>query len=432
MLLFLYREIVIIGIILYLPQLTDQNKRMKIFTLFTALLLAVTSYAQDAKGYYVTASGQRTQGYFKQGDYNDTPALRFKASRGDEYAALPEEVVEYGFDEERLKFVKHTVSMDVSGNDTTDKNPKLESRVIFLNLLLKGKATLYSYTKDYRVTYFFSVEGKQETVNQLVYKKYKLADGSPAENAGFRQQLFETVKCDRQNISDFTGIFYDKKQLMNVIRNYNECTGGKAVAFGPKKQTGFKYTVVGGLYSSRLGIENGKPDVKTTSADINFGLGFEAAYVFKSEATELFFRGEFETINVTLDETADLGYNLTRSIYELETYAANIYIGPRYNFIINDNNKIFADASFCFSIPFGDITKATRITPPTGETYNGTGVTYSLDPGFAVDFGVGYTLNKKFGLALRYETSRDFLDDANGSFKMKLSRLGLNLRYTLN
>lgn len=172
--------------------------------------------------------------------------------------------------------------------------------------------------------------------------------------------------------------------------------------------------------------------IPVTATDVNFGVGFEAAYVFESETVELFFRAEFETVKVTLDETADLGYNFTRSIYELNTFAANAYIGPRYNFILNDNNRIFIDASFCFSVPFGDITKTTMITPPVGDEYEGVGYKFKLYPGFAINLGVGYTWNKKIGLSLRYETNREYLNDTNSVFKMNLSRLGVNLRYTLN
>lgn len=195
---------------------------MKIFTFLSAMLFVISSYAQDVKGYYITASGQKTEGFFKEGDFNDTPTLRFKASKNDEYAILSADVVEYGFDE-GLKFVKRTVEMDISRNITLDKNPVLESRTMFLNVIVEGKATLYSYTKDYKVSYFFSVEGEQDVITQLINKKYILDNGNTVDYPGFRQQLYVKVKCEDQKVSDFALIMYDRKQLMNVFTNYNTC-----------------------------------------------------------------------------------------------------------------------------------------------------------------------------------------------------------------
>ena len=404
---------------------------MKIFTFLAALLFASVSYAQDIKGYYITASGQRTEGYFKQADFNDTASLRFSTSKKGEYAPLSDNVVEYGTDEDRLKFEKHNVNIDISGSDSTSKTPEFLTQTVFLNVILKGDALLYSYTKDYRTKYFLGTQDKPG-INELVNKKYRLENGSTAENPMYRQQLFNALKCKRQTVSDFSGMLYGKKELAQVVQDNNDCMGSGSESFGPKRKSNFKYTVVGGAYNTMLKIPNGKPDVGSTGSDTNYGIGIEASYVFSSETTELFFRGEFETMNVTLDETKDLNYNYTRSIYKIKGTAVNIYVGPRYNVFINDNNKIFFDASFCISIPSGDITKETIITPPAGGEYNGQGFKYGLKPGFAVNLGVGYTLNDKFGLALRYETNRDFLDGASSAFKMNLSRLGLNLRYTLN
>ena len=404
---------------------------MKFLTLLGILLFTVQLQAQDVKGYYLTDSGKRVEGYFDFADFFDTPSLKFKESKNDQFSKLPSNVAEYGFFEDNEKFEKHTIKVDISGNNSANKDPEWLTQTIFLNVLVRGDATLYSYIKDYKTSYFFSTTDKPGEVNQLVYKKYRLADESLTENMGFRQQLFNAVKCDGQYASDFKDIGYDKKQLSDFFKKYNECKGSKSVVYGPKKKSGFKYTVVAGIYNTKLDVPYANPDV-SASSDVTYGIGAETSFAFSEETTEIFFRAEYEVLNVKLESSRDLGYNITTSIYDIKTQALNFYLGPRYNFIINDKNKISIDAAFGASIPFGDIKQSTIITPPTGPNYSGQATQYDLEPGFCLNLGIGYTFYNRYGLYLKYETARDFLDNVYSRYKTNVSRLGINLRYTFN
>lgn len=404
---------------------------MRFFTLIAVFLVTAQAFAQDAKGYYINSSGRRVEGLFAYGDYNDTPLVKFKELRNAQFTSLPADVVEYGIYEDKLKFEEHTVNIDISGSNSSVKEPTWQSQTIFLNVIVKGNASLYSYTKDYTTKYFFTTEGKPDGISQLVYKKYKQGEGVTAENVTYKQQLYNAVNChNEQQVSDYQNIGYNKKQFADFFTAYNNCVGGKTEVFGPKKKSDFKYTAVVGLYNTTLGVPYAFPEVSDGS-DFTYGVGIEAAYVFSSETVELVFRAELESLKVKLESSKDLGYNITTSIYDVDALAANIYIGPRYNFILNSENKIFVDAAFGASIPFGDITQSTLITPPSGPQYWGVSSKYDLEPGFSINFGVGYAY-KAFGIALKYETNRDFLDNTASSYKTKISRFGVNLRYTFN
>jgi len=404
---------------------------MRLLTLLLTLLFALQLQAQDVKGYYITDSGKKVDGYFKYADFFDTPALKFKESKNHEFSVLPQNVTEYGLIEDQLKFEKHSVKMDISGNNSFNKEPEWSDKTIFLNVLIEGNATLYSYTKEYKTTFFFTTIAKPNEVNQLIYKKYKVSEESVAENNSFRQQLYNGVKCDGQNVSDFTAVMYDKKQLSDVFKKYNECNGSKSEVYGPKKKSDFKYIIVAGVYNTSLDIPYATPEVDKAN-DITYGLGIEAAYTFPAETAEIFFRAEYELLKVKLESSRTLVYNTTTSIYDLDAQAVNIYIGPRYNFLLNDTSKISLDAAFGASIPFGDINQSTIITPPTGVKYGGETSHFSLEPGFCVNIGLGYTFYNKYGIYLKYETNRDFLDNTSSRYKTNVSRLGLNFRYTLN
>lgn len=395
------------------------------------MFIVAQLHAQDIKGYYIGASGQKVEGFFKYGDYNDTPSLKFKTSRDAEYTSLSNDVVEYGLDEDKLKFEKHTVDIDISGNDSYRKNPEWLTHTVFLNLIVDGDTKLYSYTKDYNTKFFFSTKNKPNEVSQLIYKKYKMPDGTIAENAMFRQQLYNAVRCDGQSISEYTTILYDKKQLTDVVKHYNECTGSKSEVYGPKKKSDFKYSVFAGVHSLNVGITNSTPPVDSQSS-VTYSFGGEVAYTFPSEKVSFYLFAEYESLDSEVVDDYDQGYNVLTSTYKIKGSALNFVFGPRYNFLLNDNNKIFMDAGFYFSVPFGDVKRTTLITPTTGESYSGVHNEYDLDTAFGLNFGVGYTFQKKYSIAFRYVTGRDFLDDVYSNFKTKISRVGVVVSYTLN
>ncbi len=405
---------------------------MKFFTFFATLFFVVQLNAQDIKGYYVTESGNKTEGFFKYGDFYDTPSLKFKQSKNDDYKSLSNDVVEYGTDEDNLKFEKHLVQIDISGNDSYEKDPELLTQTVFLNVLLEGNATLYSYTKDYKTTFFFNTKAKPEEVTQLIYKKYKISDTETRENAGFRQQLYNAVRCDKQYVSDFTGIMYDKKQLMDVFKKYNSCNGSKSVIYGPKKKSDFKYSVFAGVNNLNVGISYAFPSVDSQST-VNYNFGGEVAYVFRSGGPALFFRVEYELLTSDVVDSYDQGYNVLESTYKIKGSALNFVFGPRYNFFLSEKSSIVADAGFCFSQPFGDIKKTTMIYPVNdGTPYSGDHNEYNLRTAFGINLGVGYTFDKKYGIAFRYLTNRNYLEDTYSTFKTKISRVGVELKYTFN
>ncbi|MCO6146709.1 hypothetical protein [Flavobacterium sp. NRK1] len=403
---------------------------MKFFTLLIAAFFAVQLNAQDVKGYYITVSGNKTEGFFKYGDFYDAESLKFKQSRNDDYKGFSNDVVEYGMYDDNLKFEKHVVQVDVSGNDSFEKNPELQTRTVFLNVLIEGNATLYSYTKDYKTIFFFNTKAKPQEVTHLIYKKYKISDSETKENTGFRQQLYNAVRCDGQYVSDFKDIMYDKKQLMDVFKNYNSCKGYKSVIYGPKKKSGFNYSVFAGVNNLNVGISYAFPAVDNQSK-INYNFGSEVTYVFHSERPALFFRVEYELLTSDVVDSYDQGYNVLESTYKIKGSALNFIFGPRYNFLLSEKSSILADAGFCFSQPFGDIKKTTIIYPVNnGEPYSGDHNEYNLTTGFGINLGVGYTFDKKYGIVFRYLTNRNYLEGQHSSFKTKINRVGIEFKYT--
>jgi hypothetical protein len=425
----------IVRITLYLPNSKinqTKNKQMRVFTLITAILFAVQTYAQDVKGYYIMDSGKKVEGFFKYGNFFDTQSLKFKETKDSDFAALPQGISEYGAVEDSIKFEKHIVDIDISGNNSYKKNPEWLKQTVFLNVVIKGNATLYSYSQNNKTIFFFSTLARQGAINQLVSRKYKLSDDTIVESATFRQQLYNEAICEGQKVSDFARIKYDEKQLSEVIKKYNECTGSKFEVYGAKKTSDFKYSVFAGVHSLNVGIDNAFPAVDNQSS-VTFSAGAEASYIFPSGKWALFVRGEFESLNSELVDSHDQGFNVMESTYKIEGGAFNFMFGPRYNFLVSSKSSIFLDAGLCLSQPFADIKKSVIIYPlNNGTPYEGEKQNYDFKTGFAMNLGVGYSFNKKYCIALRYMTNRDFLEDVYSNYKTKISRIGLMVSYTLN
>lgn len=412
---------------------------MKFFTLLTALFISMQVFAQDLKGYYITNSDQRVEGVFKPADFNDAASLQFKSSDQAEYAhLLLTNVKEYGVNDNEFKFEKHTVQIDISDANkmSTQKNPEWKTETLFLSVVVEGDTKLYSYTniKDYKTKFFFTTKNKPEEVSLLLYKKYQTPEGI-AENVNYKQQLFNAVRCDGQYIDHFMEIRYNKEELSKIIKEYNACSGSKSVSYhnGFHKRTEVKYTAFAGLNSMNFGIKSGFPPVSGAESNTEYSFGFEAAYVFPSEKVEFFVQAEYEFISAKNVDTQVQTFNEITSTYKLDGAALNIFFGPRYNFLLGEKNKIFIDAAFGMSFPVGlEITRQASIKTSADYVYDGDHDRYDAKTSFCANFGVGYVFNNKFGLSLRYETSRDMLDDAPSQYKTDITRLGLNLRYTIN
>ena len=104
---------------------------MRFFTLLSVLLFSFLLHAQDRRGYYITETGQKIEGYFKDADFEKIQDPQFTTLPGGKYQTLlPSVVKEYGI-EGRYKFKTHTVKVDLSqsvslNTYSTVKEPNFE------------------------------------------------------------------------------------------------------------------------------------------------------------------------------------------------------------------------------------------------------------------------------------------------------------------
>lgn len=408
-----------------------------LFVLFTAF-----SYAQETQnGYYIINSGQRVEGMFIEGDYLNPSSLKFKSSSDTDFQKLNlESITEYGVGKD-YKSVKHSVEIDATdathGQISTNKDATWQLQTIFLNVLLEGEATLYSYRSGKGTKYFYKVNGKQAEPQQLLYRVYMSTANTTAENNKFRQQLYNDVSCptEKNGMDKFLAIKYTSSDILPLFKDYNNCNNSKFTTYknnDGKRVTAY-YSVLAGLYQSRFNIEGIDPEVDNAT-DIAFGVGAEVVIVLPSEKIGLFIKAEYEKLKSEVISTyiTPYGSSKTHNRYYVDASLFNFNVGPRYFYNINKQNKVFVDASLLLTFGMGDINHAVTVETPS-QTFPEVFVQkLPFNSAIALNFGLGYTYNNKFSIEARFDSNRNFFNNALAGSKTISGRTGIVLKYTIN
>ncbi|MEL1243960.1 hypothetical protein AAEO56_06765 [Flavobacterium sp. DGU11] len=308
-----------------------------------------------------------------------------------------------------------------------DKEPHWVLKTVFLNILVEGASTLYSYRQSDGIKYFYSVNNKKDYPEQLVYKKYKQTESTIAENKQFRQQLFNNINCENKGIEEFTNINYSEDTFVKLFKSNNTCAGSESVEYtnDTAKKIKTVYTVYAGLGNMSFGIKGSTLESGKTN-DLNYSAGAEIAFRMPSDKWEFFFRGEYEKMSSDITYKFNNTTSRLRTRYKLDSSNINFYLGPRYNLIINAANKIFIDGAFGMNFPFGNIENSTFLF---GDPPNSTS-DIEIKTSFFANFGVGYVFNDKYGICVRYETNRNMFTNSPTADITQISRVMLNLRYS--
>lgn len=206
----------------------------RLISLLLLTLAATNSYSQIVfeKGYYTDNDGLRVDCLIRFADWKNTPkAFDYKLSEnGDVKRATLDEVREFSI-YQLAKYVRATVDIDRASeviNDLThDRNPVFSKETLFLNVLVEGNATLYSYIDGTLKRYFYSTDNGP--VNALVYKKYKTPDNQLATNNLFRQQLLDNLICPSITKTSVENLKYAETALVRLFAAYHQCVNVDAM-----------------------------------------------------------------------------------------------------------------------------------------------------------------------------------------------------------
>ncbi|WP_179336331.1 autotransporter outer membrane beta-barrel domain-containing protein [Winogradskyella costae] len=386
-------------------------KKRILFLLTTILTLNCYSQISFEKGYYINNANQKINCLIKNIDWKNNPTeFEYKLSENSESKKTTIKTIkEFGIDN-ISKYVRSTVNIDRSSkninNLSNDKNPIFKEEELFLKVLVEGKANLYQYVDNNLKRYFYNK--KNSNIEQLIFKSYKVTENNFGRNNRFRQQLFVDLKCPNFKKSKIGNVEYKKNSLVRFFTEYSKCHNNELINFEPEqKRDLFNLTIRPRINSSSLTIQNSVSNSRNTEFENKrgFGFGLEAEFILPFNKNKWAIAIEPTFQSFTSEKTTNVN-NVSGGelIANVDYSSIEIPVSLRHYFFLNNNSKIFINASYIFDLSSNSTIEFSR---NDGSNLNSLDIKTRQNLGF----GVGYKQNDKYSLEVRYQTDREVLSE---------------------
>lgn len=380
---------------------------MKKILLFLVTILTINCYSQISfeKGYYIDNSDKKTDCLIKNKDWEFAPTdFQYKIAENDAEKTIGlESVKEFGI-YNNSKYIRKTVKIDKSdeniSNLNEERNPTFNEEQLFLKVLIEGKANLYEGGKPRK--FFYNVEGSN--IEQLIFKSYIKPDGKIVSNDQFKQQLFNNLKCSTIKMNDLEKLNYKKNNLINLFGQYNKCSNSDFTNYEEKvKRDIFNLSLRPRLNNSSLSIQNPESGLNNTEFDkkLGFGFGIEAELIFPFNKNKWAFLVEPTYQSYNEEKVSEIRFQASSNT-EVKYNSIEIPLGIRHYFFLNNNSKIFINASYVFDIPFNSTIEFTNTDISFYRSLK-------IDMNRNYALGIGYKLYDKYSIEMRYHTRRNIL-----------------------
>jgi hypothetical protein len=402
-------------------------KGFPIFACITFCSFCAFSQAQFEQGYFVKSNGVRVDCLIRNSDkINNPTAIEYRLPGFDEIrAATIEEINEFGIANTPERYQRFEVSVDKSSSDRKNlsrtASPSFQQKVVFLRVLLEGKASLYAYFSNGTGKFFFRIEGEDFPPQPLVYKEY-LYDGTLRENVSFRQELWNKLKCEELTHDYFLRTPYTEKALVRVFSRYNGCIGAQTKIYSSTGQKGsFGLSIRAGINVASLRLEQKKIFNYTNifPASISPLISVEAEYPFLSNhkwsiifapAYQRFMTsGEATLYNGNQVPSNPNGFGAERTSLGIDYSLITAPLGIRRYVYLTANSTFFLNAALAWNF----ILNEDNAFDPSA---------FYQDPAFdqdlkginpAVALGAGYRFKGTLGVEIAYDINRTTMDNAN-------------------
>ena len=392
------------------------------YVLFTCTLFITTfTYAQIKfeKGYFIDNNSKRTDCLIKNVDWKNNPSqFTFKLKENDAtQTADIKTTKEFGVTNVS-RFVRSEVYIDrspeVIARMNKDRYPYWKKETLFLRVLIEGDANLYYFDDAESHLYFFNV--KDDTIGQLIYKRYRTEGSALGVNRSFLQQLVENLRCGDNPIQEMEKMKYELDDLTKFFTRYNTCVSGKSNIIDEKSirsKFNFVFRVKSGIDYYKFSATSafnflGTPNINMPpKVSPRIGLELETILPFNKNKWGIFLEPTLQFYQAT-DNASN---------YSIKYSTFDIPLGFRHYFFLNDNSKIFLDFAYLFEFNLGK----NYVRSPSRS------LDYDLLRYHSVYGGVGYAF-KKHGLELRYYPSKKPLN-TYFSWDSKFSNMSLVYGY---
>ena len=377
--------------------------KTKLLFLLT-IILSFNSYSQISfeNGYYIDNNNQKINCLIKNLDWENNPTeFTYKLTENSELNKKTiKSVKEFGI-HNSLKYVRSSVKIDRSSNKSyeldNERKAKFQKEELFLKVLVEGKSILYSYVDVSLTRYFYSIG--ESNIEQLVFKSYTTSEYRILTNNRFRSQLWNNLKCSDIKKSKLENLKYRKSDLVDFFVVYNSCNNQEYINFEEKqKKDLFNLTLRPRLNISSLS------NYRNTNIENQqgFGFGLEAEFIFPFNKNKWSFIIEptYQRFEKESERNVIINYS-----------SIEFHVGIRHYFFLNDNSKIFINASPIYDFSLSD----SQINSEKVKT------------AFNMALGLGYKYKDKYSIELRHQTPRRF--DSN--FANEYKTLSIIFGYSL-
>lgn len=385
-------------------------KRYLLFILTAVFTLNCYAQISFQQGYFIDDDNQRTACLIKNVDWKNNPTeFEYKLSETDKsQKADITSVQEFGLDN-FSKYIRATVNLERSRDNinelSNDRNLVFEEEVLFLKVLIEGKASLYQY-QEYKVSkYFYSVENS--SIEQLIFKKYLVNGTKIGVNNGFRGQIWNDLPCPAFERTDIERLQYLKKELVRIFIEYNECQAVDFINYETKKQRELlNIAIRPRLNRSSMTTQNSIliPGNRIEfESKVGIGVGIEAEFILPFNKDTWAFIIEptyqqFSSTGVATDLSTIFGGEL-RTTFDYRSI--EVPIGFRHYFFLNENSKFFINASYSLSLTLRSLLEGSLFNGNIGFPPSNNAASRE-----SLALGMGYSAFNKYTVEIRYQTKR--------------------------
>ncbi|MAW95053.1 MULTISPECIES: outer membrane beta-barrel protein [unclassified Leeuwenhoekiella] len=405
------------------------NQKLSFFTIFFIVCITIQAQITFEPGYYVTNQKQKVTGLVRNADWSNNPThFEFKTDASAKSQTINlSSAQEFGINGQS-KYVRARVDIDRSTEDiatmSPSRDPDFNEEILFLKVLVEGNASLYKYKDGQLIRYFFKTENSD--INQLIYKKYVFSSRKTAENKTFQQQLYNGVNCLDQSVKQISDLNYSSRQLVAYFVAENTCSNAAFTNYEANRmKADFNLYLRAGINFSSLSVSNVMAVYRDSdfgnSVDPRFGIEAEVILPFNKGKWSLFTEPYYESYS---GEAFREGNSGPLSNYEnrVDYESIGLPFGIRYYAFLNEHLAAYLNLGVQWHFDFDNEIVYARAS--------GSEIPISIKAGQTLFFGLGVSLNKRYALEARYNTSRD-LTSTSGNVYSEFQVLSLTLAYKL-
>ncbi|MFZ4464894.1 MAG: hypothetical protein ACOYN5_13685, partial [Bacteroidales bacterium] len=317
-----------------------------LFLLLSFLFCAVFSFGQInfVKAYLVDNENNRIDCLIKDTDWERNPQeFEYKRSENSDIEiGNLNSVKEFGIGVSS-KFIRVETDIDRSITELAKlengRNPIWNREIVFLKVILEGKASLFVYREMNFTRFFYTVSGS--AIKQLVFKEYRINQKIINTNYDFQQQLYSEVHCGQLSVSEMNNLDYNQKALEKYFKRYNECEGIPVTEYkNIKNREVFNLRLSSGLNYSSLSITRNVGSTEFQNEfdpKLNFRFALEAEYILPVNKNKwgVIFEPSYQYFTGTNP--------VDKNSKALHYQSIDFSFGMRYYFFLNEKMKVFTN-----------------------------------------------------------------------------------------